>query len=216
MTADLDLLLMDYASGALPEGPALAAATKLALDPAARAEMRLLEATGGALFASVEPEAVSEELLAATLDRLDGAPAWTGFASPPPDAETRRLLPAPLWRYVPKGLDGLQWERWGNNVREAVLPVADRRYRATLLHVRGGHGVLHHTHEGLEYTVVLSGSFHDETGQYRAGSFQICDGSVRHRPIADKGEDCLCLTVLDAPMHFTGLMGRFINPKVRF
>jgi len=215
MTADLDLLLLDYASGALPEGPALAVATKLALDPAARADMRLLEATGGALFAGVEPEAVSDSLLGATLDRLDGESA--GFAlAPPPDDEARRLLPAPLWRYAPKGLDGLHWKQWGKHVREATLPLADRRYRATLLHIKGGHGVMRHTHHGTEYTVVLAGSFHDEDGRYGTGAMQICDGTIRHRPIADEGEDCLCLGVLDAPMHFTGLLGRFINPKVRF
>lgn len=214
MTADLDLLLLDYASGALPEGPALAVATKLAMDPAARADMRMLEAAGGALFAGMEPEAVSEGLLAATLGRLDQAdPARP---APPPDDETRRLLPAPLWQYAPKGLDGLRWTRWSRNVREAVLPLADRRCRASLLHVKGGHGVLHHTHEGLEYTVVLSGSFYDGTARYHTGALQICDSAVRHRPVADRGEDCLCLTVLDAPMHFTGLIGRFFNPKVRF
>lgn len=215
MNADLDLLMLDYASGALPEGAALAVATKLALDPSARSDMRLLEAAGGALFAGVDPEALSDGLLADTLGRLDGE-AGTPAIMPAPDEETRRLLPAPLWRYAPRGLDGLRWREWGRNVREAVLPLADRSHRATLMHIKGGHGVLHHTHQGMEYTVVLAGSFHDESGRYGPGAFQICDGSVRHRPVADRGTDCLCLGVVSAPLHFTGLIGRFINPKVRF
>lgn len=214
MTADLDMLLLDYASGALAEAPALAVAAKLAMDPATRADYAALEAAGGALMEGLEPEAVSDGLLAETLALLDrGAPQ---VAAALPDAETRRLLPAPLWRYAPGGLEALKWKHWGRNVREAVLPLAGRGHRATLLQVKGGHGVLHHTHQGLEYTLVLAGSFHDETGRYRAGAFQICDDQVRHKPVADKGEDCLCLTVLSAPMHFTGLIGTFFNPKVRF
>ncbi len=214
MSADLDMMLLDYATGAMAEGPALAVATKLAMDPDARADYEALELTGGALLDGLAPEAVSERLLAATLDRLDSP--MPRVAAAMPDAETRRLLPRPLWRYVPEGLESLRWRSWGRNVREAVLPLADRGHRATLLQVKGGHGVMNHTHEGREYTLVLSGSFHDETGHYRAGAFQICDGDVRHRPVADKGADCLCLAVLDAPMHFTGLLGKFINPKVRF
>ncbi|MEN3975506.1 ChrR family anti-sigma-E factor [Emcibacter sp. SYSU 3D8] len=216
MNADLDMLLLDYASGAMPEGPALAVAAKLAIDPAARADMRLLEATGGALFADADAEPVSESLLAATLGRLDHDAGRPVLSEPAPDEETRRLLPPPLWRYAPRGLEGLRWQQWGKNVREAVLPLADRRYRATLLQVRGGHGVLRHTHEGTELTVVLAGSFHDETGRYGPGAMQICDDTVRHRPVADRGEDCLCLGVVSAPLHFTGLIGRFINPRMKF
>ncbi|MGE0665458.1 MAG: ChrR family anti-sigma-E factor [Sphingomonadales bacterium] len=216
MTADLDLLLLDYASGALKEGPALAVATKLAMDPSARSRYEELEAAGGILFDELAPETVSGGLLAATLQRLDPEAGAPQVALSPRDGDRHRLLPSPLWRYAPEGLEGLHWKRWGRNVREAVLPLADRGHRATLLQVRGGHGVLRHTHEGREYTLVLSGSFSDETGRYGAGALQICDDAVRHRPVADKGADCLCLTVLDAPMHFTGPIGRFFNPKVRF
>jgi putative transcriptional regulator len=216
MSLDLDMLLLDYATGALPEGPALAVATKLALDPAARAAYARLEAAGGALFDGLDPEPLSDGLLDDTLDRLGAEAGRPEIAPPVPDEETRGVLPAPLWRYVPGGLSGLSWRRWGRNVREAVLPLADRRYRATLLHITGGHGVLPHTHHGEEYTVVLAGSFHDETGQYGPGALQLCDGAVRHKPVADPGQDCYCLGVLSAPLHFSGLVGRFINPMVRF
>ena len=215
MNAELDMLLLDYASGALSEGPALAIATMLAINPAGRSLYSALEDTGGAMLEDLAPEAVSEGLLAGTLRRLD-ADAGRPQVDPPVRTRAGASLPPPLWRYAPDGLESLRWKNWGRSVREAVLPLADRSHRATLLHVRGGHGVLPHTHEGMEFTLVLEGSFHDETGRYHAGDLQICDGSVRHRPVADKGADCLCLTVLDAPMHFTGLMGKFFNPKVRF
>ena len=45
-----DELLLDYAAGALPEGPALAVALHVALDPGARATVDRLNAVGGALI----------------------------------------------------------------------------------------------------------------------------------------------------------------------
>jgi putative transcriptional regulator len=41
------------------------------------------------------------------------------------------------------------------------------------------------------------------------------DHEVDHRPVADEGEDCLCLVVTDAPLKLTGRLGRLVNPFVR-
>jgi putative transcriptional regulator len=211
---DMDMLLLDYASGALPEGPALAVAASLSLDPLARARYRVMEDAGGMLLADLEPAPLSNRLLTDTLRRLDR----TDEAHEPslPDAETRRLLPPPLWRYVPDGLAGLRWTRWGGSVQEAVLQLADTGHRAMLLRIKAGHGVLQHDHAGMEYTVVLSGSFSDETGHYAPGSLQLCDGSITHTPVADPDQDCVCLGVLSAPIRVTGLMGRLVNPFLKF
>ncbi|MBI1179415.1 MAG: anti-sigma factor [Alphaproteobacteria bacterium] len=211
--ADMDALLLDYASGALPEGPALAVATMLALDPRARAGYRALEAAGGALLAALEPQPVSAGLRDATLARLDESPA-TPLARPPSPAAG--ALPAPLRRYAPDGLDGLRWTRWGKSVQEAVLPLGDRSHRATLLRIAPGQGVLHHEHTGTEYTVVIAGGFSDDTGHYGPGDLQLCDPSVVHRPVADPDAECLCLGVLSAPIRGTGLVGRLVNPFLKF
>jgi putative transcriptional regulator len=210
---DQDMLLLDYASGALPEGPALAVATKLALDPVSRNRYRALEAAGGAMLETLEPAPLSPGLMDATLARLEAAPRVAPAVRPTPEA---LALPAPLRRYVPEGLEALSWKRWGKHVQEAVLPVGDRSHRVTLLRIAAGHGVIHHEHTGTEYTVVLQGGFHDETGHYATGDLQLCDGSVIHRPVADADGECLCLGVLSAPIRGTGLMGALVNPFLKF
>ncbi len=43
-----DELLLDYAAGVLPEGPALAVALHVALDPASQRVVQRLQAVGGA------------------------------------------------------------------------------------------------------------------------------------------------------------------------
>ena len=72
-----------------------------------------------------------------------------------------------------------------------------------------------HTHEGCEFTLVLQGGYHDGDVGYARGDFQFADSSLNHSPVADPGEPCLCLAVLDAPMRLTGRIGRLVNPFIR-
>jgi len=65
-------LLLDYAAGALAQGPALAVALHVALDADARRTVERLGALGGALMESSEEAAVDEAALQRTLARLDG------------------------------------------------------------------------------------------------------------------------------------------------
>jgi putative transcriptional regulator len=63
----------------------------------------------------------------------------------------------------------------------------------------------------MEMTLLLAGGFSDETGHYLRGDVALADPSVDHRPVADPGEDCLCLAVTDAPLRLTGRFGRYLN-----
>ena len=45
-----------------------------------------------------------------------------------------------------------------------------------------------HSHNGLEMTLVLKGSFHDEKDQFkRGGDIEIADQDLHHKPTA--GDD---------------------------
>ncbi len=72
-----------------------------------------------------------------------------------------------------------------------------------------------HTHEGTELTLVLAGAFSDAHGHFLRGDVAEADASVEHQPVADPGEDCLCLAVTDAPLRLTGPFGRLLNPFLR-
>ena len=47
------------------------------------------------------------------------------------------------------------------------------------------------------------------------GDVAEADPSVNHQPVADPGEDCICLAVTDAPLRLTGPFGRLLNPFLR-
>jgi putative transcriptional regulator len=83
-------LLLDYAAGALAQGPALAVALHVALDPAARRAVERLDAMGGALIEGEAGAAVDDAALERTLARLDK------IAVEPRHARRRRRSPAIL------------------------------------------------------------------------------------------------------------------------
>ena len=83
------------------------------------------------------------------------------------------------------------------------------------MRIKSGTAMPSHTHEGTELTLVLAGGFSDERGHFLRGDLAEVDASVDHRPIADPGDDCICLAVTDAPLRLTGPFGRLLNPFLR-
>jgi putative transcriptional regulator len=88
-------------------------------------------------------------------------------------------------------------------------------FRTRLMRIKSGTAMPAHTHEGIELTLVLAGGFSDETGHFLRGDLAEADATIDHRPVADPGEDCLCLAVTDAPLRLTGPIGRLLNPFLR-
>lgn len=208
-----DELLMAHAAGRLPEPVALIVATHLALSPSARERYRQFETLGGVLLEELQPTSLADDAWQRLVARLDDPPTLEPPASTPPAAATN--LPRPLRDYLPAPLEALRWRNYGS-AAEFELPLRVPGFRTTLIRVRAGRMVPQHTHEGNELTLVLEGAFHDKIGHYRRGDLAIADGSVNHRPRADDDQDCLCLAVTDAPLRLTGLIGRLLNPFIRF
>lgn len=221
-----DALLVAYGAGSLGEGLSLAVAVHLTHCPDCRTALAEVEALGGALLEDLPPAPLETLSLAATLDRLEReeAPAnpckamrirphWSKPKTPsmPDPAPT---LPRPLRAYVPS-LDGLSWQRLAPGVRRVeLLPRTASGGAAQLLRIAPGTALPHHGHGGLELTVVLSGHFADELGRYGPGDLAEVDGDTNHQPIADSHRDCICLIATDAPLRFTGLMGRLMQPFI--
>lgn len=206
-----DALLVGYGAGSLGEGLSLAVALHLARCPDCRAAMRDIDAVGGALLEDLPPEPLARLTLADTLARLDHGPTLRPSRRP---VAGDPGLPGPLRPYI-GSLSTVPWQRLAPGVRRVeLLPRTPRGGSAQLLRIAPGTALPHHGHGGLELTVVLAGSFTDELGRYAAGDVAEADGDVRHQPIADSHEDCLCLIATDAPLRFTGLMGRLMQPFI--
>lgn len=212
----VDDLLLAHAAGRLPEPVGLVVATHLALAPESRSVFREYEAFGGAMLEDLTPVELSQGSFDRLLRRLDDEVDQPFLTNRFVEAQgSCSELPMPLRSYVPEGLDGLAWKHFGA-ISEAKLPLDDSTYRARLIVLKAGKAVPKHTHDGQEITVVLKGAFHDGIAHYARGDISIADAHVDHRPVADLDEDCLCLTVTDAPLRLTGTFSRFLNPLLRF
>jgi len=208
-------LLLDYAAGALPAGPSLAVALHVALDPQSRRTVDRLNALGGALIEREPVPQVDSGLDDAALDRvlarLGEVPVE---ARPAPGARRHKAFdwaPAPL---VPHLRPGMDWRRVLGQFDEIRLDLPGDFHRVSLLRLEAGRGLPEHKHAGYEYTVVLQGGYTDATGNYGVGDFAVGPGSVRHEPIADPGEPCIAMIVVEQPIVLTGPWGRWLNPLV--
>ncbi len=205
-----DATLMAYSAGTLPEAFSLIVATHLSLCAQCRAEAEKLDTLGGALLDDSVTVDLSPDSLDHTLALLE-RPA-TGPA-PKPQYQPG-TLPAPLQDYVGGDLEAIKWRPIGMGVKQAVLATSSRA-TARLLFIPAGAAMPDHSHEGSEMTLVLKGAFLDEDERFARGDIELADGHVTHTPIADMGEDCICLAVTDAPLVFKGwlprLMQRFVG-----
>ncbi|MBV0933008.1 ChrR family anti-sigma-E factor [Marinobacterium weihaiense] len=208
-----DATLMAYSAGTLPQGMALLVACHLHWCPHCRQRTEHTNAIGGVLLDNLAPSALSEDALNAVLSRLDEPGQEFAAAEPQGTRQQDDDLPAPLTGLLEQPLDQLPWRRIGYGVRQLDLelggPGATR-----LLRISPGVSVPHHTHGGNELTLILRGSYNDELGRFCRGDVADLDGDVEHQPLVDTDEDCICLIATDAPLKFSGLMGRLVQPFI--
>jgi len=206
-----DALLMAYAAGILPEAFNLVIATHVSLCDDCRAQLSAFDALGGEVLIDAAAEPMDAASLAATLALIANCGR---DAAPPAPPVTRGLFPAPLRNLVGGDLDQVRWRRIGGGVSQAVLP-SSASASARLLWIPAGAQVPDHGHAGLELTLVLQGAFHDEADRFGPGDIEVADETMIHQPVADAGQDCICLAATDAPLRFRALMPRLAQSFLR-
>ncbi|MBB4955088.1 putative transcriptional regulator [Agrobacterium vitis] len=217
-----DELLLDYASGSLAEGWSIAVATHLALCPQSRIRLSRIEAAAGAMMdmAEVETPDRSDQSWQSMRARLDASSDLL-VAQKPAARKTVRaaspvlpepVLPEPLRSYLGSDADKLRWKPLGRGAYQIPIKTADGETSVRLLRIPAGKPVPEHSHGGRELTLVLKGSYHDGHARFARGDLEEADETLQHQPIADKGEDCICLAVTDAPLRFKSRLLRLVQP----
>ncbi|TMV04811.1 transcriptional regulator [Ruegeria sediminis] len=205
-----DELLMAYSAGTLPEAFSLMVATHLSLCDRCRAQAESYDAIGGCVL---EEQAQGVEM---EQDALEATMALIAKGTPRamPARPACKVLPAPLQDYVGGTVDEIRWRPVGMGVKQAILPTS-RDASARLLFIPAGAAMPDHGHKGMELTMVLQGAFSDEIDRFARGDVEIADPELEHMPVADIGEDCICLAVTDAPLRFNSLIPRLVQPFLR-
>ncbi len=231
--------LTDYAAGTLPLSQALCVAVHLSFCPESRKQVEQLNSLGAIMFSNAvndsdslhtdklnsklpnEEESVNQQLrkkvfdLIGKIDIKQQSSAVTASLSANDASNKAELLPHCLAKLIPEGIDQLDWKRLGSALSVARLPTGDASREVALHKIKAGGRVSNHDHRGREVTVVLQGSFSDQNGLYLPGDFLVKEAGEEHRPIASEDAECICLSVLEAPVKFTGPITSLINPFLK-
>jgi len=214
--------LVSYAAGSMSQAMALVVACHISMCPDCAARVREAEAIGGSLLDALEPAALDDSALDSLLAQLDMEPELNANADlieqmPVTTVERQSDLPAPLSEYLDCSLDDIPWKMIVPGVYRHELPCKSERGGVSrLLRIAPGKAMLPHSHDGNELTLILRGSFTDEMGRFTVGDIADLDSDIEHQPLVDSDEDCICLIATDAPLKFSTLLGKVVQPITGF
>jgi putative transcriptional regulator len=213
-------LLLEYCSGSLALAPSIAVTTHLQFCEHCGGAVKSLERIGGDFLDQTEAVPVSDDLFGKVLQGIEQDAGDSGSAITTPALtqkvaidEIAQSLPQYVQKLLPQG--ELAWGYLSPSLRIANVGVGDDNHELAIHRIKAGGKAPQHSHRGQEITVVLTGTFSDEGGIYQPGDFVVREQGDVHRPIASQNEDCICLSVLAAPIKLTGVK-RLFNPFLSF
>ncbi len=209
-----DDLLLALAAGNLESGPSLVVSSHVEACEHCQQRTLLLETIGGAMLESLEPALLAPDALTQTLAAID-APAQPAY-EPPTAGGLRAELPIGMqW---PRALHGCTTTRWrwlgpGMRWSRVTLPY-DPAANVFLLRIGAGKKLPMHTHDGVELTQVLYGTFHDGRALFGPGDFDEADGAILHQPVVLAEGECICLASVRGKVMFEGAIARWFGGLV--
>jgi len=202
-----DPMLAAYAAGTLPHAFEVVVATHVSMCDTCRVSLEAHQAVGGAILESAAASDLSDGMKSGVMALLDQS-----IDDQQPAPKRAGIYPGPVMQALRNKAP--RWKSLGFGVRQSILSDGpDGSLR--LLHIPPGRAVPDHGHNGMELTLVLQGSFHDETGTFGVGDLEIADEDLEHTPIAVEGDPCICLAATDAPLRFRTFMPRVLQPLFR-
>jgi len=209
-----DETLQDYAAGVLSSSMETLIACHLTVCPYCRKRAQMADSIAGEVFnqqPAVEVQGSAQDVLSlAAKSQDDQSDAHMHELNP-----AIKGVPRPLARLLPAPIDELQWKAFAPGMKQFNLGSQPRKDGAfKLLSLAPGSRMSKHTHAHRELTFIVSGSYEDEIGQYRAGDVADLDASFNHTPQVTSDEPCICLIATDAPLKFEGLLGKMVQPFV--
>ena len=192
--------LMSYSAGSLGEALSAVVIAHIVRCPQCRADVRRLETLGAAVFAGEHGVGV-------------GAPPTLPLSDDKSAKRVGERIPDPLAVMLAGGLSSFRWRWLGPGVHHYRLPLsAGASGDLRLLKIAAGRRMPVHGHGGSELTLVLDGSYHDETGRFGPGDVEDVDDAMEHQPIADPITGCVCLIASERAARFKGVLGRLVQP----
>ena len=205
-------MLLEFSAGTLETAASICVSAHLHFCAHCRDSLLRLDQVGSRLMEDSQTEPVDEALFASVMERIDrledGASEsdkYSQVGDYPPSVN--KLIEAddnpPLWR------------RLSGSVDVASLKTGQKKFEVALHRICAGGKTPKHDHGGLEYTVVLKGSFSDERSVYSEGDFILRKPGDTHQPMGAQNGECICLSAQSAPIKLSSPLGFIMNNLLR-
>lgn len=205
-------MLLEFSAGTLETAASICVSAHLHFCAHCRDSLLRLDQVGSKLMEDSQAEPVDEALFASVMERIDrledGASEsdkYSQVGDYPPSVN--KLIEAddnpPLWR------------RLSGSVDVASLKTGQKKFEVALHRICAGGKTPKHDHGGLEYTVVLKGSFSDERSVYSEGDFILRKPGDTHQPMGAQNGECICLSAQSAPIKLSSPLGFIMNNLLR-
>ncbi len=207
-------LLLDYAAGRLDEAKNLIIAAHISMSGKARRYIEHYESLGGyVLEQDCTPVSLCESALDSILEKID-----TLESKEPPIQKAAFPggldVPAPLQECLGAQRGKIGWKFMYPGFKTFKVELDCKAAHTRFLKVAPSRQTPHHTHGGMEITLILDGAYEDEFGRYQRGDLIIKDENHTHSPQSCPQYGCTCMIVSDTPIKFTGL-SKLLNFFVR-
>lgn len=162
------------------------------------------------MMSEAEPASLAEDALEKVMEKIDSQ------SDMPAEKEIPNTdMPFSIEKLMQTSLTSKNWKRLSSSVDVARFQTGQDQFEVALHKICAGGKTPKHDHDGLEYTVVLKGSFSDEEAVYREGDFILRQPGDVHQPMGAQNGECICLSALSAPIRPTSPLGFLMKPWLR-
>ena len=205
-------MLIEFSAGTLDTAASICVSAHLHFCSSCRAKLLQLDQVGSHILTQTEPVEVAEDAFDRVMEKIDSGDSNSNL----PDAQILDGdMPFSVNKLIGTSLINKNWKRLSSSVDIARFKTGQNQFEVALHKICAGGKTPKHGHEGLEYTVVLKGSFSDENAVYREGDFLLRQPGDVHQPMGAQNGECICLSALSAPIVPTSPFGFLMKPWLR-
>jgi putative transcriptional regulator len=216
--SDLDAVtaISEFAIGALSPARHAIIACQREICADVQAEIEFQEHIAASVMVRDQNEALSPDFFdrfSSRLDALDDTDCTVD------DIKTIGSYPMPKYQQIISGtsLSEIKWSHLvpgvsiSNIIGNRGVKKGERLY---FLKAKGGMKLPDHSHNGEEWTLILSGAYKVGETHYKRGDLHISNDNDEHAPHIEPGDDCICLVMTEGPLKLQGLLPRLLQPVI--
>jgi putative transcriptional regulator len=204
-------MLVEFSAGTLSTAESICVSAHLHFCEQCRSELLRLDQVGSQLLTEAEPVEVDDALFDSVMAKIDSAEA---NPEPQPVGKVQGF-PHSVSKLIRNPQHQPIWKRLSASVDIARFKTGQSDFEVALHRICAGGKTPKHDHGGVEYTVVLKGSFSDESAIYKEGDFLVRQPGDVHQPMGANNGECICLSALKAPIKLSNPLGFLMKPLLR-